>query len=345
MSNTPIRVGVIGAGGNTIRHHIPKLQAQEGVEVVSVCNRSRESSERVAKQFNIPTVYDDWQALVNADDTNAIVIGTWPYMHCPITLATLAADKHVMCEARMAMNASQAHAMRDASRTKPHLIAQIVPSPMSLGVDTTVRRLIAEGYLGDIVAINTVAHTGNFAEKTGELGWRHNMVYSGLNIMGMGIWYEALLRWVGEATQVMAMGKTVTKMRKNADGNLEGVKIPDHIDIVATMACGAQAHFQISAVTGIDKYSGITLFGTEGTLQFTQGKLFGGQKGDDALSEIAIPDDEKAEWRVEEEFVGAIRGLEPIRLTDFDTGVKYMEFTEAVTRSMTSQQVVSLPLL
>ena len=35
-------------------------------------------------------------------------------------------------------------------------------------------------------------------------------------------------------------------------------------------------------------------------------------------------------WRVEEEFVNAIRGLEPVRLTDFDTGVRYMEWTDAV---------------
>ena len=41
-----------------------------------------------AKEFGI-AVYDNWLDLVNADDTNAICIGTWPYMHCPITLAAL----------------------------------------------------------------------------------------------------------------------------------------------------------------------------------------------------------------------------------------------------------------
>ena len=42
MSNQSIRVGVIGAGANTTSRHIPGLQAIEGVEVVSVCNRSRD---------------------------------------------------------------------------------------------------------------------------------------------------------------------------------------------------------------------------------------------------------------------------------------------------------------
>jgi hypothetical protein len=34
-------------------------------------------------------------------------------------------------------------------------------------------------------------------------------------------------------------------------------------------------------------------------------------------------------FRVEEEFVGAIRGEEPVRLTTFDDGVRYMKFTAA----------------
>jgi len=54
-----LRVGVVGAGANTRKFHIPGLQKIDGVEVVSVANRSRESGEHVAKEFNIPTVYDN----------------------------------------------------------------------------------------------------------------------------------------------------------------------------------------------------------------------------------------------------------------------------------------------
>lgn len=39
------------------------------------------------------------------------------------------------------------------------------------------------------------------------------------------------------------------------------------------------------------------------------------------------------------------RGHEAVRLTDFATGVRYMDFTEAVTRSAQSGRAVSLPLL
>ena len=67
--------------------HIPKLQAIEGVKIVSVCNRSRASSARVAKQFGIPKTYETWTELIEADDTDAIVVGTWPYLHCATSLA------------------------------------------------------------------------------------------------------------------------------------------------------------------------------------------------------------------------------------------------------------------
>ncbi|MCZ6679806.1 MAG: Gfo/Idh/MocA family oxidoreductase [Candidatus Poribacteria bacterium] len=344
MSNETIQVGVIGAGANTTSRHIPGLQAIEGVEVVSLCNRSRESSERVAQQFGIPTIYENWQELVAAEDTNAIVIGTWPYMHCRVTLAALEANKHVMCEARMAMNAQEAHAMRAAARAKSHLVAQIVPSPFTLRVDNTVKRLIAGGYLGDVLAIEVRAG-GEFLDLDGPLHWRQDFNLSGLNIMTMGIWYEALLRWVGEATRVMAMGKTFVRMRKDADGIMRAVRIPEHIDIIADMACGAQAHYQISSVAGLTGGPEGLLFGSNGTLRFSGNKLYGGQRDDTELKEIDIPPEEEGGWRVEEEFASAIRGQEVITHTSFEDGVKYMEFTEAVTRSKAMGQAIALPLL
>jgi predicted dehydrogenase len=343
MTNEAIRIGVIGAGANTTSRHIPGLQAIEGVEVVSVCNRSRESSDRVAKEFGITTIYENWQELVNAADTNAIMIGTWPYLHCRTTLAALAADKHVMCEARMAMNAAEAHAMREAARLKPHLVAQIVPAPHTLRVDRTVKRLIAEGYLGDVLAVEVRACSPSFLNPDAPLHWRQDFDLSGYNIMLMGIFYEIIMRWVGEAVRLTAMGKTFTKMRKDANGQMRAVRIPEHLDIIADMVCGAQAHFQFSSVTGIAGTTEFLLFGSQGTLRVADNKLYGGRQGETELKEISIPAEEEGGWRVEEEFVNAIRGKETITHTNFEDGVKYMEFTEAVTRSMLSGQAITLP--
>ncbi len=58
----PIRIGIIGAGQNTRERHIPGFQALEDVEIVAVCNRSRESGEFAAREFGIPHVHTDWRA-------------------------------------------------------------------------------------------------------------------------------------------------------------------------------------------------------------------------------------------------------------------------------------------
>ncbi|MBF8299605.1 MAG: ligC, partial [Dehalococcoidia bacterium] len=102
MSVQQIRVGIVGAGANTRERHIPGLKAMEGVEVVGVANRSMESGQRAAKEYGIPQVFDTWLDLVESDEIDAVVIGTWPYMHCPVTLAALENNKHVLTEARMA---------------------------------------------------------------------------------------------------------------------------------------------------------------------------------------------------------------------------------------------------
>lgn len=243
----------------------------------------------------------------------------------------------------MAMNAQEAHAMRNASRENTHLSAQIVPSPFSLRVDNTIKRLIGDGYIGDVLAVEVRAG-GTFLDPDAPMHWRDDFNLSGFNIMSMGIWYEALLRWVGEATEVVAMGKTYVRMRKDADGVIRPIRIPQHIDIVGDMACGAQLHIQVSTVAGLVDGPEAFIFGSTGTLRFANNNLYGGQQGDNALAEIPIPAEEEGGWRVEEEFVSAIRGNEVITHTNFEDGVKYMEFTEAVTRSMTTGKAIPLPL-
>jgi predicted dehydrogenase len=348
MASQSIKVGIIGAGNNTRVRHIPGLQAIDGIEIVSVCNRSRESSQRVADQFNIPKVYDDWRELLAASDTDAIVIGTWPNMHCELSCAALDAGKHVMCEARMAMNAAEAHTMLKKSQQHPNLVAQLVPSPFTFRADQTIKDLMAEGYLGELYSLAVRGATPEFANPDAPLHWRQQKRLSGYNMLTMGIWYEASMRWVGHATRVFAQTRiAIPKRRDPETGAMVDVDLPDHVDIIADFPSGAQGTYHFSAVSGLGPGSGAWLFGSKGTLHFDQGsnKLLGGKPGDKELREIAIPPEKAGKWRVEEEFANAIRGVEKITHTNFEDGVKYMEFTEAVHRSAESGRAVPLPLV
>ena len=206
--------------------------------------------------------------------------------------------------------------------------------------------LIADGFLGDILSVDLTVHQGDFVSSEGPFHWRNNRDYSGYNIMQMGIWYEAMMRWIGPAESVSAITRIHVKARKDEGGNLRHITIPDHIEVLCEMYSGPVTRIRLSTVTGLAPTDGVWLFGTEGTLHLDASTmtLHGGRRGDSQLSEISIPAEKQGSWRVEEEFINAIRGIEPITHTNFDDGVRYMDFTEAVTLSAQSGNKVYLPL-
>lgn len=351
MAPAPIRIGLIGAGGNTTSRHIPGFKAQEAVEIVAVANRSLESGQRVADEFGVARVYGDWQALLADDEIDAVCIGTWPYMHSTLTIAALEAGKHVLCEARMAMDLGDAKTMLAASRRHPGLTAQIVPAPHTLAFDRTISEIVGHGRIGEVIALDARVAAGRaYPDGSGPPHWRHDRALSGNNIMSMGIWYEAMMRWVGPAKSVMAVGQSVVRHRKDADGRRTPMEVPDHVDVIGELEQGGQIRFNVSAVLGhAPDIADVHIFGTEGTLRLRQpvdGKmaLYCGKRGEPALKEVEIAAEKRGGWRVEEEFTNAIRGLEPVTHTDFQTGVRYMEWTDAVTRSLRHREAVKLPL-
>ena len=345
MAADTIRVGIVGAGRNTLRSHIPGFRALPGVEVVSVCNRTRASGERVAKEHGIPQVYDHWTELVDADDTDAICIGTWPYLHCPITLHALERGKHVLTEARMAMNAAEAHAMLDAARNHPELVTQLAPTRNSLEVDPLMRELLTENFLGRLLVIDAQISAHTFSDADSPMHWRHDRTLTGFNTMNLGQWYETLNRWFGPATRVMASARVHNPRRRDAEGRPVTVTVPDHVEVICDMACGAQARFQVSEVTGMASPA-VWMYGSEGTLKMDVSSrvLYGAKRGEEELRPIEMPKEKRGRWRVEETFIHAIRGIEPVTFATFEEGVAYMEFTEAVARSSQDGQAVYLPL-
>ena len=68
--------------------------------------------------------------------------------------------------------------------------------------------------------------------------------------------------------------------------------------------------------------------------------LLGAEKGQKELEQIKIPDNEVGGWRVEEEFINAIRREELITHTSFTDGVKYMKFTDAIYDSFSTGQKI-----
>ena len=339
----PIRVGIIGAGGIVSSVHVPGLKRQPGVELVSVANRSLESSRRAADELGIASAYANWEELLAAGGLDAVLIGTWPYMHRTITLAALDLGLHVLCQARMANNTAEAREMLAASLRHPELVCQLVPSSGTYRIDRALQRLLGERFVGEILSVEVQMLQRNFASFDGELDWRHDAEFSGINVLNVGGTYESAMRWLGVGNRVIAMTRVQIPMRRDEQGRQRAATIPDHVEVLYELGNGAPVHMKFSETTGLSAGNQIWIFGSEGTIHVdNEQRIFTGRRGDLGIAELANPREQQAFHRVEEEFVNAIRGRERVTMNTFETGVRYMEWTEAIYRNAASGAAITL---
>jgi predicted dehydrogenase len=326
-----IRTGFIGLGGIARQRHVPGLRRIPEVEIVAVANRSRESAERAAREFGIPDVYDAWEQIIERPDIDAVFIGTWPYLHRAASVAALDAGKHVFCQARMAMNAIEARAMH-ASARKTGLVAMLCPVPFGLSVDATVARLVREHYLGSLRLVCAHSLSDAYLDPNTPMNWRKDHRFSGLNALTLGMYIEVIHRWFGATCSVSARTQVFVPERIDAEGNLVQVRIPDQFLVNAEMAPGVPVQYTISGAS-VHKLDAIDIHGTEGRLHYDVAKdtLFSARDGG-PLEPAPIPAEERydvAQWRVEEDFINAIRHGTPYH-PDFEDGLNYMEVVQAI---------------
>ena len=348
MAASELRIGIVGAGQVARSRHLPGFQALEGVRVTGVCNRRRESSARVAREFGIPKIFNNWESLVDDAEVDAVVIATWPYMHCPITLAALDAGKHVLTQARMAMNARESQRMLDRSLESPRLTTMIVPSPYGLAGEATLRKLIKDGFLGTLREVHVRGFSNELADPSTPIGWRQLTRFSGFNMLNLGILHETVLRFVPPANRVLAFASKFVASRPDPAEPGKKVKTgtSDSIQVLTTQEDGSRGIYRLSGVVWHDQGNELALYGSEGTLihDLTRDEIRGARRGEPDLRPIPIPGALRGGWNVEADFVASIRGERPVTHTDFATGVRYMQFTEAVARSSRHQEPVELPL-
>ena len=346
MVEQPVRVGIVGLGGIVRQRHIPGLRAIPGVQILAVSNSTPDSTRRAAQEFGIGRTFSRWQDLVAWDGLDAVLIGTPPWLHRQVSIAALDADKHVFCQARMAMNAADARSMLARAEQSDRTAMLCLP-PHYLRGDRLIRRLVGEGYLGDLYHLNVRNYTDEYVDPSAPLHWRQIGMISGVNTMAVGMLAEVTQRWVGDARRVVARSFTATQQRRAADGELHPVDRPDSITIAADMAAGGMGTFMFSSVARFSGLNSIELFGSAGAIkyEYQTDRILGGRAGDSELREIPVSPEEARTWNAEGDFIDAIRTGRRAPEPSFADGVRYMDFTEAVFRSADSGTAVDLPLV
>ena len=109
-----VRLGMVGAG-TIARQHLTACQQCTGLEVTAICDVHAGRAKSLATEFGVPNVFTDHRDLVAADDVDAVSVCTPNNLHMAVTLAAIKADKDVICEKPLAMNAGQARRMVEAA--------------------------------------------------------------------------------------------------------------------------------------------------------------------------------------------------------------------------------------
>jgi predicted dehydrogenase len=345
MSDQQVRIGFIGAGGIARQRHIPNLKKIDGVELVAVANRSRDSSEKAAGDLGFTEAEDHWQSLVERTDIDAVFIGTWPYMHNELSNAALQAGKHVFCQARMALDWEDALAMHAGAKHHPQLVTMLCPPPHRMPWEPFIKRMISDGKLGELREVRVVSLNASAADES-RVTWREMVEYSGLQMLQMGIWAETIHAWLGEYRYLSAELATPVRYKKDQEGGTMEMRIPQIAMITGQLTDGTPIVEHHSGVALHGATNHLQIQGSEGTLRVDAMEGISLGKPGEELEPADVPDDLLDDWHVEQDFIGAVRAamageaweVEP----SYVDGLRYMRKVQAVHDSFNQRQAIEI---
>ena len=110
-----IRWGVISTANIGRAAVNPAIQASSNGELVAVASRDHETARAFAVTHGIRRSYGSYEALLEADDVDAVYIPLPNSIHREWTIRAAEAGKHVLCEKPLAMTASECDEMAAAA--------------------------------------------------------------------------------------------------------------------------------------------------------------------------------------------------------------------------------------
>ena len=111
-----IRVGVIGFGnmGSAHAKHIFDGRVN-GMVLTAVCDTDEIKRKKAAAAFSNVQIFSTHEELLAAHITDAVIIATPHYFHCPIAIAAFGAGQHVLSEKPAGVYTAQIEEMNEAA--------------------------------------------------------------------------------------------------------------------------------------------------------------------------------------------------------------------------------------
>lgn len=286
---TPLRIGILGAGGAARGIHLPGFQLIPGVEVQAICDPNLDA----ARATGIADITFSAGELLSRSDIDAVVIATPNDLHRDLLLRSVAAGKHVLCEKPLALNFGDAHDMLIAA-SKAGVVHMTAFTYRYTPALQYMKQLVDTGALGKI---RTVRSAYLMALSGHLLGWRSTKSRAGSGVLAdIGSHLIHMTELVaGEIASLCAMQR---KFRDDPSSDVE-----DWFSFLAEMKTGAVAVFEISRVcagrgAGISEDIFLELYGDSGSACFALQDPWGlrvslGEAAKDPslpLQRVAVPD-------------------------------------------------------
>ncbi len=266
MDNQPVKIGLIGCGSITHFIHIPGFQIIPGVVLASACDSSIEAVKSTANRFGISRVSDDYREVVQDPNIDAVVIATPNDFHKEVSIAALAAGKHVLCEKPLGLDSGECLEMAATSKKagKVNLVSfvyRFVPAMRYM------KHLVDSGLVGEIRHYRAF-----YLQRVPEvwLGWRSNKKQSGSGALGdIGTHLiDFALHLVGDITSVSGWAKTfLPKRQVGGTGKLMVADVDDAVGFLVEFATGATGVIEASRMVpgrgvGQNEYQSVEINGS-----------------------------------------------------------------------------------
>src|SRR3954447_13191522 len=120
--NTPLRIGLVGAGMVSRHHLIAWASIADQARVVAIADPSADNAARRASEFAIPDTYPTAEAMLAATELDAIDIAAPREMHAPLVRLAAAKRLPVLCKKPLAPNLQQATELADEVKDQTRLM-------------------------------------------------------------------------------------------------------------------------------------------------------------------------------------------------------------------------------
>jgi predicted dehydrogenase len=281
-----VGIGMIGSGFARTTQ-IPGFRACEGARVVSIASGRRENAERVAGEFGIGHVADDWREVITREDVDLVSIVTPPSTHLEMALSALEAGKAVLCEKPMAMSAEEADVMRRRADEKG-LLALIDHELRFLPGRLKARQLLQDGEIGKVHHAKLLFRADSRVAPGRKWDWWSDAKSGGGALGAIGSHAVDGFRWLLGAEVVQVFGSLATHVAKRADertGELRRVTTDDEANLIlrledGELTKGATATVSLSVVEQGRPEHRLEVFGSKGALRIEEGgELWGAHTG------------------------------------------------------------------